>query len=181
MFLFFFSSLFSGGSKGGYEDESSPPVKQCKYYPDPKKSILSFPLIYEVQGLFEDEWARPDKKLNVHKRTSKLQYIFFGKRLPTCGTLYLRWTPPCKGWPVRLLFCWKIQYRLRSPRTIDQNLFCDGSSLQATIALTSIATALGVWVVDLESWSSGEVGEDDGSSPLLMGVSPPSPLKWEQG
>lgn len=55
-----------------WHEEKSLHKKQRKYYPDLKKSIPSFPLIFEIQDILEKEWAKPDKKINIHNRASKL-------------------------------------------------------------------------------------------------------------
>lgn len=61
-----------------WREEASPPKKQRKYFPDLKKLVPSFPLIPEIQEIVEDEWTKPDKKLNIHNRVSKL-YPFSSK------------------------------------------------------------------------------------------------------
>lgn len=156
-----------------WREEASPPRKQPKYYLDLKKSIPSFPLIFEIQEIVEDELAKPDKRLNVHNRVLKL-FPFRIKDAELWDS-----TPKLDASLQRLArhITLPLVDSVSFKDPMDRRIFTDlkrmytvvGVACRLAIALTSVAVALRVCVVELEAGSSGEV-IGSGSYPPLQSI-----------
>lgn len=153
-----------------WRKEAPPPRKQHKYYPNLKKSINSFPLIFEIGEVVEDVWARPDKRLNVQNRASKL-YPFRTKDAELWNS-----TPKVDAslnrlarhtrLPLEDLVSFKDPIDHRIDADLKRMYTVVGAACRLAIALASVAAALRLWVARLEAGSSEEV-VGSGSSPSL--------------
>lgn len=85
-----------------WQEESSSPKKQQKYYPYLKKSLPSFPFITEIKEVIDDEWAMSGRSLRKSSMSISIEAV-------PLGTLHLMWMLHYVDSPTTLHFRWRIK------------------------------------------------------------------------
>ncbi|XP_073485058.1 LOW QUALITY PROTEIN: uncharacterized protein [Aquarana catesbeiana] len=146
-----------------WEDPSTPPAKQKKFFKHLGKERSNFPLLSELKDIINEEGSRTDKKSSMSNKTSRL-YPFKSEEVKCLENAALMHLAKHVTLPLEDA----VSFRDGLERRIDQDLKkiygLAGTACKPALALAAMSKAIEAWTENVDSFLKSVSEELAGSS-----------------